>query len=313
MVDMSEIESWRITLDPRFDALLPIGLMTMMFAVALALRLEQFAFLRRDPARFLGAAAAQILGLPLLTLALVYALGPAPSIALGMIVVACCPGGNVSNFLTHLGRGETALSVSLTATSSLLAALLTPVSIVVWASLYPPAAALVAAVEVDPWTFVLQTTVLLAVPLAAGMAVAHLVPRFAARIRPGFMAVAFAILILLVVSGLARNPQILLAAGLVLTGIAALHNALAFGLGHLSARALGFDAAGRRALTFEVGVQNAGLALVILLAAFDGIGGAVAMAGIWSVWHLIAGLALVGGFRGLDAWRARAAVRAGAE
>lgn len=310
MIDMTELDTWQITLDPRFDIFMGLGLVTMMFAVALALKLEDFAFLKSHPARFAGAAATQIIGLPLLTLALVWILQPMPSIAFGMIVVACCPGGNTSNFLTHLARGNTALSVSLTTTSSLGAALITPISILFWSSLYPPAGNIVQAVEIETGTFILSMGALLALPIAAGMSFRHYFPRIANRIRPFFMLAALGIIIFLVSVGIAGNPQMFMATGLVVLAIAALHNALAFGMGYGAGRLLGFDEKGRRAMTFEVGIQNAGLGLMIVIAVFGGAGGAVAMTGTWSIWHLISGLALAGALRGVDGWRARARVKA---
>lgn len=310
MIDMSELDAWQISLDPRFEIIMPIGLVVMMFAVALALKVEDFAFLKRYPARFAGAAATQIIGLPLLTLILVHILDPLPSIAFGMIVVACCPGGSTSNFLTHLARGNTALSVSLTATSSVAAALITPVSILFWSSLYAPAAGIVNAVEIETGPFVLGLGALLAVPIAAGMTFAHYYPVWAARIRPVFMVLALTIIIALVASGLARNPQMFMATGLVVLAIAIGHNALAFLLGYGAGHALGFDAKSRRSMTFEVGIQNAGLGLMIVIAVFGGAGGAVAMTGTWSIWHLISGLGLAAGFRAWDGWKTRAALKA---
>ena len=309
-MDMTTLDSWQISLDPRFDIFMPIGLVTMMLAVALALKVEDFAFLRRYPARFAGAAATQIIGLPLMTLILVHILNPLPSIAFGMIVVACCPGGSTSNFLTHLARGNTALSVSLTATSSLAAALVTPISILFWSGLYPPAAGIVESVEIETGPFILGMGALLALPIAAGMTFAHYQPVWAARIRPVFMLAALAIIIGLVASGVLRNPQIFMATGLVVLAIAVGHNALAFLLGYGAGRALGFDDRSRRAMTFEVGIQNAGLGLMIVIAVFGGAGGAVAMTGTWSIWHLVSGLGLAAAFRAWDGRNARAALKA---
>ena len=118
-------------------------LMGMMFTVALALNIEDFRAVRQQPVRVIGGVMVQILGLPLLTLGLVLILAPPASIALGMFVVASCPGGNVSNLLTHFARGNTAYSVSLTTISSVSAALATPVSILFWSSVYEPTAQLV--------------------------------------------------------------------------------------------------------------------------------------------------------------------------
>ncbi len=237
-MDIAALDAVQIELAPGASLILPAILAILMFAVALDVHVGDFAQLRTRPGRFLGAAAAQIIGLPLVTLALIHVLSPPPSIALGMIVVACCPGGNVSNFLTHLARGDTALSVSLTATSSLAAALLTPVSILFWTSLYGPADALVESIEVSPIPFVLQTTLLLAVPLAIGMGIAHRFPRTAHRLRPVFLVAGLLGLASMVIGGVSTNWALFTAtAGSVLV-IAMIHNAVAFGVGAASARLL---------------------------------------------------------------------------
>ena len=197
-MDAAALDAARIELAPGGSVILPAILAVIMFSVALSLKPGDFAFLKQHPGRFSGAAAAQILALPAMTLGLIHLIDPLPSIALGMIVVACCPGGNVSNFFTQLGKGDTALSVALTGTSSLAAALLTPLSIVFWTSLYAPTAALVDAISVSPVPFVVQTTLMLALPLAVGMVFAHRFPATAARIRPALM--------LLALGGIALTP-----------------------------------------------------------------------------------------------------------
>ncbi|WP_306015550.1 bile acid:sodium symporter family protein [Oceanicaulis sp. MMSF_3324] len=299
-MDLAALDAVQIELAPGAQLIMPVILVAVMFGVALDVHLKDFALLKARPLRFIGAAAAQIIGLPLVTLGLILVLSPPPSIALGMIVVACCPGGNVSNFLTHLAKGDIALSVSLTATSSLAAALLTPVSIVFWTSLYGPADALVDTIDVSPVPFVVQTTLLLAVPLISGMLIAHHYPRTARRLRPIFLMAGLLGLAVLIIGGVGSNWALFTAtAGSVLV-IAMIHNATAFVFGAASARALGFETAGRRSVTFEVGIQNTGLGLVILLGQFEGVGGAAAITALWAVWHLFSGGMLVGFYRGLD-------------
>lgn len=295
--DPSALDAIRITLDPNLNSILPVALAAIMFAVALSLKPADFTFLKQDPVRFGGAALMQLLGLPILTLGLIYLIEPRPSVALGMIVVACCPGGTVSNFFSHLARADTALSVSLTATSSLLAALLTPVSIIVWSSLYGPTDQLVTEIALDPMSFIIQTTIILAIPLALGMGLAVWQPRIAARIRPFFSGFGLLVLATLVITGVQGNWDVFISAGLGLFAIVVLHNALAFLLGWGSGRVIGFDAGKRRALTIEIGIQNSGLAIIILLGQFGGVGGAAAITVMWGVWHLIAGLTLAGVFR----------------
>jgi len=308
-MDVAALDAVRIDLAPGAQIIMPIILAVLMFAVALNVHIADFKAVRNQPWRFAGAAAAQIIGLPLVTLGLIYLINPVPSIALGMIVVACCPGGNVSNFLTHLAKGDTALSVSLTATSAMGAALLTPVSILFWTSLYGPADALVQSIDVSPLPFVVQTALLLAVPLTVGMGIAHYAPKLASRLRPFFLAGGIVGLIFLVIGGLISSWSLFSATAVAVFGLAVMHNAVAFSVGAVSARLLGFDARGRRALTFEVGIQNTGLGLVILLGQFEGLGGAALITGLWSVWHLFSGGVLACIFRGVDMHRAAHAAK----
>ncbi|WP_439634680.1 bile acid:sodium symporter family protein [Glycocaulis sp.] len=303
MTDPASLDAVQLSLGPVFQSVLPVSLAVIMFTVALSLRVDDFVQVIRRPLRFGGAALTQILLLPMATLALVMVLQPQPSIALGMIVVACCPGGNMSNFFTHLGRGDTALSVSLTATSSLLAALATPVSILFWSGLYGPTRELMDALDVDAVPFVLQTMVILALPLAAGMYLASRHAGLARRLRPFMSMLAMAILVLIILGSLAGNADLLLMGAIAILPTVIMHNAMALLLGYAAGWALRFDARGRRAMTIEVGIQNSGLGLVILLGALGGLGGAAAVIAVWGVWHLISGVGLAYGFRLTDHWR----------
>tara|TARA_R110002072_G_scaffold41292_3_gene116177 strand:+ start:2917 stop:3849 length:933 start_codon:yes stop_codon:yes gene_type:complete len=294
------IDDLRVVLNDEIRTAIALMLIGMMFTVALSLRLEDFHAVRRQPVQILGGVLAQIIGLPLATMGLILIISPPASIALGMIIVASCPGGNVSNLLTDFARGNTAYSVSLTAISSVSSAIATPVSILFWSSLYPPTAALVHTLDVAALPFLLQTLSLLALPLAAGMLVAAKFPNTAAQMRKVLSPLSLLSLMALVAVGVQQNWNVLVVAGAIVVPIAIIHNTSAFALGAGSARLLRLDVARRRALTFEVGIQNSGLGLLILLSQFEGLGGAAAITAVWSIWHLIAGGALAGLFRGLD-------------
>lgn len=292
------LDGLRIVLDPIGQAGVAVALILVMFGVALGLRIEDFRILADKPVLYIGGVAAQVLLLPLVTFALIHVLSPPPSIALGMIVVACCPGGSVSNLLTYLSRGDVAVSVGLTATSSLLAALLTPASTLFWAEAYAPTAKLLDSLDVNPLLFIGQTTLLLALPLAAGMFVAARAPAVAAKIRPKTTFIGAAVLGGTIIYGIAYFYPVLWPAVGLLASITVMHNTAAFATGALVGWTLSRRSAVRRALTFEVGIQNSGLALIILLGQLKGVGGAAAIAAVWGVWHLIAGglLALVYNF-----------------
>jgi BASS family bile acid:Na+ symporter len=299
-MDASTLDGLRIVLDPVGQAGVALALFLIMLGVALGLKRSDFRFLRENPLLFLGGVSAQVIGLPLATFLVVLAIAPPPSIALGMLVVASCPGGSSSNLLTFLSRGNVAYSVSLTATSSLIAAFLTPVSILFWSNLYAPTAALLHAIDFSPAAFLIQTSLLLAVPLGLGMGLAATAPRFAERSRKAVALVGALMLGGVIVYGTIYFFPTLGPALPLIAPIAILHNGAAFAVGALGGRLMRADIPTRRALTFEVGIQNSGLALVILLSELQGLGGATAIAAVWGVWHLIAGGLIVALFRGLD-------------
>ncbi len=298
---MNSIEDFRLELGQTSEIGMAITLATMMFSVALGLRTEHFAFFKHSPRLFFSGVAAQIIALPAVTLLLCFIFTPSPTIALGMILIACCPGGNVSNLLVLLARGNTALSVSLTATSSVAAAFVTPVAIIFWSSLYPPTNELLDRIAFDTASFLVQTSVILALPLFLGMAVAHWFARAAAWLqKPLVMLSSFGLFVIIVTATWRYLDQFALL-GLSFFALIILHNAVAFLVGYITARLVGADPRSRRALVFEVGIQNSGLGIVILLTQLGGMGGAAAVAGIWGIWHIIAGLMLVWVFRRGDA------------
>lgn len=299
-MDTETLDSLRIVLDPLGQAGVVIALMLVMFGVALGLRVKDFRILAAQPSLYIGGVFAQVLVLPLVTFGLIHVISPPPSIALGMIVVACCPGGSVSNLLTYLSRGDVAVSVALTATSSMLAAFLTPVSTLFWAQAYAPTAKLLVSLEVSPLLFIGQTTLLLAIPLAAGMIVAVRAPDVAMRIRKRTTLTGATVLGGTIIYGIVYFYPILWPAVGLLASVTIIHNTVAFATGATIGWVLSRQSAVRRALTFEIGIQNSGLALIILLAQLKGVGGAAAIAAVWGVWHLIAGGLLVIGYTVFD-------------
>ncbi len=308
-MEISQLDNLTILLDPIGQAGVGLALMLVMFSVALGLRVDDFRFLIDRPLLFMGGVATQVFVLPLVTLVLIMIIAPPASVALGMIVVACCPGGAVSNLMTYLSRGNVAVSVAMTATSSMLAALLTPASILFWSHSYVPTSQLLKTLDVSPILFLTQTTLLLALPLLLGMTVATRAPDIAARIRRHATLVGVSVLVAVIVYGIVYFIDILVPVLSVIGSVVLMHNAAAFATGALAGLALSRRSATRRALTFEIGIQNSGLALVILLSQLKGLGGAAAVAVLWGVWHLVAGTMIVTLFRLLDykgqsAWRA---------
>ena len=299
-MDAELLDSITLDLGGGSELALALILSLMMFAVALGLRTEHFRFFKDNPKIYFAGVIAQIIGLPALTLLICYIVNPPASVALGMILIACCPGGNTSNLLALFGRANTALSVSLTATSSLAAAFITPVSIIFWSQLYPPTATLLTEINLDKWSFLQNTMMILALPLLLGMLIARFAPTLSAKLQKPLSALAGIGLIVIIIGACLQYLPIFFQLGLAIFALVIAHNGLAFLMGFIAGELTKADTASRRALTFEVGIQNSGLGIVILLTQLGGLGGAGVVAGLWGTWHIIAGLLLVAVFRWND-------------
>ena len=238
--------------------------------------------------------AAQFIVLPAVTFVLTLLLKPGPSIALGMILVACCPPGNVSNILTHRAGGNVALSVSMTAISNALAIVLMPLNFAFWGGLHPTAAPLLRSIAIDPLEMAAHIVAIIGIPFVLGILCAEKLPRFTKRVTKPVRIFSFVCLIGFIVGAVAGNWRYFLDyVGLVLLAVV-LHDALAFGTGYACARLSGLPDYDRRAVTIEVGIRNAGLGLVLIFSFFGGLGGMAVVAGVWGFWDIVAGLVLAG-------------------
>lgn len=299
-MNIEELDTMTIPMGDGTQLFLIFILGMMMFSVALGLKPKHFEFFRTDPKHYFTGVVAQVIGLPLLTLGLVYLINPAPSLALGMILVACCPGGNISNILALFARANTALSVSMTATSSLAAALLTPISILFWSSLYGPTNDLLSEINFDAVDFLKQTLLILGLPILLGMLVAWKLPKQAQILQKPLALISAAGLILIILGGFYQYRELTMKAGWLIFPLVVLHNSAALALGYCSGLLSRADVPTRRALTFEVGIQNSGLGFIILLTQLNGLGGTAAITGMWGLWHMVGGGTVVAMFRAAD-------------
>ena len=287
---MTEVDLVRLNFNPQSLALLNAILGLVMFGVALDLKLADFRGVLTLPKATLIGMLGQFVLLPAFTFLLVLAIRPAPSIALGMLLVAACPGGNVSNFLTHHARGNTPLSVTMTALSTIAAIVMTPFNLSFWGGLHPQGAQILREVALNPAEMVVAVLLLLGVPMAAGLFVSHRLPRLAARLRKPMRWFGLVALGLFVLGALAANWRYFLDyVGYVVFAVF-LHNALALLTGYWAARFAGLPERDRRAVSIEVGIQNSGLGLILIFNFFDGLGGMAIVTAWWGVWHLISGL-----------------------
>lgn len=283
-----------VTLNFNKDSLflLNICLAFIMFGVAIELKTDDFKILFKHPKAIFTGLVSQFILLPAITFLLVWIIEPTAGIALGMILVAACPGGNVSNFFSILSKGNVALSVSITAIASSLAVILTPLNFTFWAGLYEPTNKLLKSVSLDVYGIVITIIFVLLIPLVMGMWVNHTNPTFTKKYSSIIRKISVLIFSAFVVIGLASNFDYFINYIHIILLIVLAHNALAFVTGYSTGLLIGLSEKDKRSVAIETGIQNSGLALVLIFDFFNGLGSMAIVAAWWGIWHLIAGFTL---------------------
>ncbi len=289
---MSPLDAARLNFDPSSVALLNAILGFVMFGVALDMKVADFKAALSSPKPTLLGVGAQLVLMPALTLLLALLLAPPPSVALGMILVAACPGGKFSYFLTYLAKGNTALSVSMTALATVVSVVTTPLSLSFWGGLHPGARSALRAISVDPAGMYATVFFLLGLPLLTGAFINHRFPGAAARLRKPMKTLSMGVFVLFVLGAFAANFGHFRRFAGVVGGLVLLHNALGFACGYLAAAAGRLPERERRAVALEVGICNPALALSLVFNFFDGLGGTAVLAAWWGIWQLLAGMGL---------------------
>ena len=269
---------------------LNVVLALIMLGVALDVTVDDFKVVARKPRPMIIAIIAQLLVLPAVTFVLTLVLPVTASMALGMILVACCPPGNISQVLTHRSGGNVALSVSMTAVSNLIYILVLPISVAFWGSLRTDTRALLHVVSLNGWQMLLEILLIIGLPFAVGLTVRNRLPGLAARVQPFVKWFSLLALLAFIGAALAGNWQYFVAfLGIILLAVT-IHDAVALAIGWTTAAAGGLGTRERKAMTFEVGIRNAGLGLGLIFTFFGGLGGMAIVAGWWGIWDIIAGL-----------------------
>ncbi len=289
-METAAIDQIRLNFSPQGLFVINAAIGLMMLGVALEMKLEDFRRILITPKAPMIGLVAQFILFPAFTYLLILVLKPAPSIALGMILVASCPGGNLSNILTYLAKGNTAISVTMTAISTVAAIVMTPLNLAFWGSLNPATAAILRDVHLSPIDVFFTVFVILGIPLIIGMAAGYKYPKMAEKVRRPFKIFALFFFILIVGGALAANWQNFLNyVGIVALAVF-IHNFMALNIGYWSAWAMGVAVRDRRAISIEVGIQNSALGLVLIFTFFEGLGGMALIAAWWGLWHIVSGL-----------------------
>lgn len=286
------IDALRLNLDGGGLLVMNVSLAFIMFGVALELTIQNFKDLARNPRSTLVGICSQFFLLPFLTFMIVWFLEPSPSLALGMMMVAACPGGNISNFFSVLSRANAALSVSLTAIATLLAIVMTPFNFTLWASLYGPTNAILREVSLDLFEVFKIIVLILGIPLVLGMILRHYRGKLALRLSPwikGFGVFFFAGFVIVAFGMNYENFVNYVHLVLLLVFI---HNAFALSGGYGLAHLFKLSQESRKSIAIETGIQNSGLGLLLIFNFFEGLGGMALVAAWWGIWHIVVGLSL---------------------
>ncbi len=277
-----ELDNVIINFDKDGLFFLNLTLAIIMFGVALDITISDFIRIIKNPKSVVVGVLSQFVLLPALTFVLILIIKPSPSIALGMFMVAACPGGNISNFMTNYAKGNTALSVSLTAIATLLAIGMTPLNFQFWSGLYNPTSKIINSVSISPLDMVKVITMLLGIPLLLGMLVRNYFPKFALKASPYFKIGSIIFFLLLIVLAFSKNFDIFLSHIHYVFAIVLVHNFLAFLLGYSFAALTKLSKINKRTLAIETGIQNSGLGLILIFTFFEGLGGMAILAAFWS-------------------------------
>ena len=252
----------------------------IMFGMGLTLSPQDFRIVLSRPKDILIGCLTQFTVMPLLAWGLTKAFALPQELAIGVILVGCCPGGTASNVITYLAKGDLALSVGMTAASTLLAPLLTP--LLIW---------LLAGTMVDVHTSAMLMSIVYIVilPIVCGLLCQRFIPRLTESVTPylpAFSSIAVALTVGIVV---AHNADRLMTAGLLVVLIVMIHNLLGLGIGYLVGRLLRLQQPKCVALSIEVGMQNSGLATSLAVMHFAAFPLATIPGAVFSVWHNISG------------------------
>jgi BASS family bile acid:Na+ symporter len=262
----------------------------IMFGIALDVKPQHFKSVFNTPKKLLVGLVSQWILLPIITLALVWIIKPSFGIAAGMILVAASPGGNVSNYFVHLGKGNVPLSITLTSISTLCAVFVMPLNFWLYGNLSPYNFGEKFNLSFNDLLLTLVNLIL--IPLIFGMFLNFKFPQSVLKVKRGISVLSMIIFIGFVVIAFASNFDAFLMHISKIIAIVTIHNGLAYLGGFLFASIFLKSAADRKTISLETGLQNTGLSLLVIFTFFNGDGGMALVAAWWGIWHLISGFTL---------------------
>ena len=289
---MVELDKLQVNFDSGSLWILNIIIAFVMFGIALDIQTSDFRKLSQNPKILFTGVIAQFILLPALTFVFIRITTPTPSIALGLILIAACPGGNISNFMSHMAKGNAALSVSLTAVASVLCLFMTPLNLQFWANLYPPTAEILRKVNLNWFTMIQIVVVIIGIPLFTGMLFKYLKPLLAKKISKILKPISLVVFLGFIMMIIINNFSIFLTNAHYVILFVIAHNTLALLLGYYFSKMMGLSKNNQKTIAIETGIQNAGLGLLLIFSFFEGLGGMALLAAFWGLWDIVSGLSI---------------------
>mgnify|MGYP003301398037 FL=1 len=289
------------------STLLNFVLAFVMFGVALGIKPQTFVDIVKNPKSIITGIVCQLVLLPALTLILIMICGHwiSPMIALGMILVASCPGGNISNFITSLSKGNSELSVSLTAFNTAACVFTTPLNFAFWGKMYLNFAGnhgigSLPELQIPLGEIFQSIFIIMGIPLVLGILCGQYLPKVTKVLKKPLQYLSIAVFIAMVIIIFTGNLDVFMACIKYIFLVVLIHNLLALGIGFSTSTLLKLPYKDRRTITIETGIQNSGLGLILLLnpnifpdtGAWANNGGMLVITAWWGVWHIISGLTL---------------------
>jgi len=278
-----DIDLVQLNFDQKSLVILQVIIGIMMFGIALNLQISDFLDLLKKPKELILGLFSHFLIFPLLTIALIYVMQPRASIALGLIVVASCPGGNLSNVFTNLTKGNTALSIGLTSLTTLIASITTPIYLLSLGGMIPQASEILTRVELNPIEVISGIFLILGLPLFLGIISKKNFPLFSIKAHKVLNKFSFLFLVIFIIGALVANFQIFLDNIGSIVIIVLLHNLLAFFIGFSFDKFILKDKRKGIALLFNGAIRNTALGLAIVFQFFQGLGGMAIIVAWWGV------------------------------
>ncbi len=276
----------------------------IMFGVALDIKWSNMKATFVNPKEVIVGLVAQFILLPLVTFLAVWLAGDfiTPGVAFGAILVASCPGGNVSNFITNLAKGNTALAVGLTAMGTILAVVMTPLNFELYGKLYMSTSPLNVPIKIELIDVARTVFILLGIPIVLGIFTAYKFPKFVAKIKRPVNILSIFIFVLFVVFAFKNNYKYFVEYIYLIFFLVLIHNTLAMVSGYWFAKSFKISQNNCRTLSIETGIQNSGLALALVFnpKIFPPdlqVGGMAFIAAWWGIWHIVSGTALASFWR----------------